>query len=287
MPRALSTQPEPYLLKWLDENEAIRAGKSGWAFPPKDYEKWAELIYRWVRHAVERYGKAEVESWYWELWNEPDIHYWAGTAEEYNKLYDFTVDAVKRALPTARMGGPHTTGPSVPRAAEFLRNFLEHCVSGKNYVTGETGSRIDYIGFHAKGRPALVDGHVRMGIQKQLNDISKGFEIVASFPELRHLPIIVGESDPEGCAACSARVYPRNAYRNGALYATYTAAVFGNIFELAERHGVNVRGAVTWAFEFEGQPYFDGFRTLSTNGVDKPVLNLLPLKAPVETGQLL
>ncbi len=102
---------------------------------------------------------------------------------------------------------------------------------------------------------------------------SEGFKIVASFPEWRGTPIILGESDPEGCAACSARTNPQNSYRNGPLYAVYTAEILKNIFFLANREHVNFMGAVTWAFEFEGQPYFEGFRTLATNGVDKPVLN--------------
>jgi xylan 1,4-beta-xylosidase len=68
-------------------------------------------------------------------------------------------------------------------------------------------------------------------------------------------------------------VYPQNAYRNGTLYASYTAAAMKALTDLAKRDGVNLEGQLTWAFEFEGQPYFEGFRTLATNGVDKPVLN--------------
>jgi xylan 1,4-beta-xylosidase len=96
---------------------------------------------------------------------------------------------------------------------------------------------------------------------------------VASFPEWRRTPIILGESDPEGCAACSARSNPQNSYRNGPLYAAYTAETLNNIIFLASREHITFLGAVTWAFEFEDQPYFEGFRTLATNGVDKPVLN--------------
>ena len=112
-----------------------------------------------------------------------------------------------------------------------------------------------------------------MGIAHQLAAIEKGFQIVASFPEFRRTPIILGESDPEGCAACSARTNPQNAYRNGPLYAAYTAETLNSILFLADRERINFQGAVTWAFEFEDQPYFEGFRTLATNGVDKPVLN--------------
>jgi len=113
-----------------------------------------------------------------------------------------------------------------------------------------------------------------MGIQYQLSDIDAGLRIVSSFPELRSKPIIIGESDPEGCAACPARFHPQNAYRNGTMYSSYTAASFPRKSELALRHNANLTGAVTWAFEFENQPWFDGFRDLATNGIEKPVLNV-------------
>jgi xylan 1,4-beta-xylosidase len=88
---------------------------------------------------------------------------------------------------------------------------------------------------------------------------------------LKGKPIIIGESDPEGCAACQG---PALAYRNGTMYASYTAASFAREHDLAEKYGVNLEGALTWAFEFEDQPYFAGFRSLASNGIDKPVLNV-------------
>jgi xylan 1,4-beta-xylosidase len=113
-----------------------------------------------------------------------------------------------------------------------------------------------------------------MGIAKEAQDVQRGFQIVRSFPTLKDLPIVLSEADPEGCAACSSRVYPQNAYRNGTLYPAYTGLMLKNIFDLADRERVNIAGMLTWAFEFEDQPYFDGFRTLATNGIDKPVLNV-------------
>jgi xylan 1,4-beta-xylosidase len=269
MPEALSTRPQPY-------QHTFPKGSiwTGWAYPPRDYAKWSELIYRWGRHEVEKYGSEEVASWYWEVWNEPDIGYWQGTPEEYFKLYDHAADGLKRALPAAKIGGPHVTGPNGARTQQFLRSFLEHCLRGKNYATGKTGSPLDYVGFHAKGAPRVVADHVQMGIHNQLSAISRGFEIVASFPELRDTPIIIGESDPEGCAACSARTNPQNGYRNGTMYSSYTAEQIARTYELADLYRVNLKGAVTWAFEFEDQPYFDGFRDLATNRIDKPVLNV-------------
>lgn len=272
MPEALSTNPEPYKHNWTPGGKSSIA--TGWAYPPKDYNKWAELVYQWVKHSVDRYGKKEVESWYWELWNEPNIEYWKGTPEEYFKLYDYTVDAVKRALPTAKIGGADVAGTGGRGGTKFLTDFLTHCVTGTNYVTGKVGTPIDLISFHAKGAPSLVNGVVRMNVGTQLRDIQKGFNIVASFPTLKNLPIIIGESDPEGCAACGMVTSPQNAYRNGTMYPSYTAASFARKYALADQIGINFKGAVTWAFEFEDQPWFYGFRDLATNGVDKPVLNV-------------
>ena len=268
MPEALSTHPQPYR-----HNFPQGPVFTGWAYPPKDYQKWAELVFRFVRHLRERYGDAEVKSWLWEVWNEPDIGYWQGTQDEFFKLYDYSVDAVLRALPEARVGGPDSTGPANPKAAEFLRSFLDHCAHHRNYVSQKTGSRLDFIAFHPKGSPKWQDGHVIMGLARQLASIQQGFKIVKSFPEWRDTPIILGESDPEGCAACSARGNPQNGYRNGALYAAYIAESLAATYTLAAQEQVHIMGAVSWSFEFEDQPYFEGFRELATNGVDKPVLN--------------
>jgi len=266
MPQALSVKPEPYQHEWrpgLPYNDVY----TGWAYPPKDYGKWAELVYQWVKHSVEKYGRAEVEKWYWEVWNEPNIGYWKGTPEEFHKLHDHAVAAVRRALPTARVGGPDTAGRDDP----FLRDFLEHCLRGTNHATGAKGTPIDFIAFHAKGQPRFLDDHVQMGIARQLQVIDMAMATIASFPELKKTPIVIGESDPEGCAACQG---PQLGYRNGTMYSSYTAASFARKHDLAAKHGVNLEGALTWAFEFEDQPYFAGFRALASNGVNLPVLNV-------------
>jgi xylan 1,4-beta-xylosidase len=268
MPEALSVHPEPYR-HHFPEGTIF----TGWAYPPKDYRAWADLVFEFVRHLRERYGDTEVKTWLWEVWNEPDIDYWKGTPEEYFKLYDYSVDAVLRALPGARVGGPDSTGPANPKAAEFLRKFLEHCAHGRNLFTGGTGTRLDFISFHPKGSPKWQGDHVEMGLARQLASIQEGFRIVASFPEWRRTPVVLGESDPEGCAACSARSNPQYGYRNGALYAVYEAEVLSDTYALARQQDIHLLGVVTWAFEFEGQPYFEGFRELATNGLDKPVLN--------------
>jgi xylan 1,4-beta-xylosidase len=271
MPKALSAHPEPYRHDF--PHIPVSDIYTGWAYPPKDYQKWSELVFQFVHHLRERYGDAETETWLWEVWNEPDIGYWKGTPEEYFKLYDFSAEAVLRALSGARIGGPDTTGPGNAKAADFLRAFLDHCAHQKNFANGRVGSRLDFISFHPKGSPKWQGDHVQMGISHQLASIEQGFKIVASFPEWRNTPIILGESDPEGCAACSAKDNPQNSYRNGPLYGAYTVDVLNHVLALARQEQINFLGSVTWAFEFEDQPYFAGFRELATNGLDKPVLN--------------
>src|ERR1700728_398578 len=175
MPKDLSVRPDLYPTTFdPDRPVPVAAGQS---YPPKDYNKWRNLVYEWVSHCVRRYGRVAVTQGYWEVWNEPNISYWHGTPEEYFKLYDYAVDGVRRALPTARVGGPEQAGGG----GKFLRAFLQHCIDGANEATGKTGSPIDFISFHAKGSPRFVDGHVRMGIGAQMNNIESGFATVAAF----------------------------------------------------------------------------------------------------------
>jgi xylan 1,4-beta-xylosidase len=282
MPEALSVKPEPYAIPKVTHGPPKQALTGGWTYPPKDYAKWEGLIEAWAKHCGERYGRAEAESWFWELWNEPNIAYWKGKPAEYNRLFDHTAAALKRSLPRARIGGPHVTGAADRGAEGFMRQFLEHCLRGTNAVTGKTGTPLDFVAFHAKGGTAWTNGHVRMNLGNHLRHIDRGFAIVASYPELKGKPVVIGESDPDGCAACAARYFPQNGYRNGAQYASYTAATFMRKLDLADRHGVNFAGAVTWAFEFEDQPWFEGFRVLATNGVVLPVFNAFRMFSRLE-----
>jgi xylan 1,4-beta-xylosidase len=277
MPEALSTGPAPY-------RHDFPRGEitTGWAWPPRDYDRWADLVEAWARHVRDRYGEAQVSGWIWEIWNEPDGLYWKGSVEDFCQLHDLAAEAIRRVLPRARVGGPHTCGPTSPKAAEFLQKFLNHCAHGTNYATGERGSRLDFIAFHAKGKPQLVDGHVRMGLARQLMDIEKGLAIVASFPEFRDTAVILGESDPEGCAACSTAMRPENAYRDGPLYGAYVVEALARTAELSAKSGIVIEGSVTWAFEFEGEPFFDGLRELATNGVNKAVFNAFRMMAMLE-----
>ncbi len=278
MPQALSTHPEPY-------RHTFPKGDifTGWTYPPKDEVKWSKLVLAYVTHLRERYG-SQTSTWLWEVWNEPDIGYWHGTPAEYDRLYDLTAAAIRQALPGAKIGGPEATGIHSGHSEDFLRQFLDHCAHGANAATGGVGAPLDFISYHPKGSPKFMGGHVTgapddrssspgwvvMSIGTQLRAVERGMQVIASYPEWKHTPIILGESDPEGCAACQGS---QEGYRNGPLYGVSVAEATLRTYELAREYGVNVEGAVTWAFEFEDQPTFAGFRSLATNGIDKPVLN--------------
>jgi xylan 1,4-beta-xylosidase len=241
--------------------------------PPKDYKMWGELVRKFTQHLVRRYGRRQVSTWYFEVWNEPDIVYWHGTPQEYFKLYDYAVAGVRAALPNAKVGGPASTGPASANAEAFLKGFLNHCLHDKSAADGKP-IPLDFISFHPKGQSIMADGHVRMIIGNELEAAQAGFRIVAKNSRFAHLPIILSEADPEGCAACSTKQNPAKAYRDGPLYASYTAAVIKALFELQDQEKVNLIAMLSWSFEFENKDYFEGFRTLSTNGIDKPILNL-------------
>jgi xylan 1,4-beta-xylosidase len=264
MPQALSTRPNPY------RNSSVTALDGGSFYPPTDYQKWQSLIREWALHTRDRYP--EADAWLWQLWNEPDIGYWKGTPAEFDRLYDFTEAAVHEVFPSSPLGGPETAS-----AGAFLTQFLTHCATGVNAVTGAIGTRLDLVTFHAKGGVAIVNGNVRMNLGNQLRLHQNGFNIVAGFPQYRQTPIIIGEADPDGCAACSTADVPANAYRNSTAYGAYEMAMMKRSLELEARTGVNLRALLTWAFTFVPEPWFSGFRELANNGIHKPVLNAFKL----------
>lgn len=266
MPQALSTRPDPY----QNSNPYVLDGGS--FHPPRDYDRWAALVTAWATHVKERYPGAE-SSWQWELWNEPDIGYWQGTFEEYARLYDYTEAALHAVFPGASLGGPAVARPE----GSFLTQFLEHCASGANAVSGQMGTRLDMVSFHAKGGVTLTDRQVQMNLGNQLRLHRAGFEAVAASAQFARTPIVISEADPDGCAACPATRARANAYRNSPAYGAYEVAMMKRTLDLAGELGVNLRGVLTWAFTYPGTPYFAGYRALATNGIHLPVLNAFQL----------
>jgi xylan 1,4-beta-xylosidase len=118
---------------------------------PKTYELWEELIRRLVSHLQDRYGKAEVEKWYFEVWNEPDLGgFFAGTQADYLELYEHTAKAIKSVSPTYRVGGPATS------AVKWIGDFLTYCDDHKLPV--------DFVSTHDYATTSVLD---EFGLKKQ------------------------------------------------------------------------------------------------------------------------
>ncbi len=255
--------------------------RTGWSYPPKDYNKWYDLIYNVVKHCVDRYGRDEVLTWYWELWNEPDITYWRGTLDEFLKLYDYTEAAVHAALPEARLGGPATTGP-LPgsKSLDYLEKFLDHCRNGINYYSGKKGTRLDYVTFHVKGGGFTFKINAPKetpSVKHFVEQVECGLDAVKKYG-YEDLEIVLSEADPDGWAAGGRFDNTNMNFRNTEYYATYVASSYNKIFEIARERNMDVR-PLAWAFLFPGERCFEGTRTFTTQGIDKPVFNLFRMYA--------
>ena len=263
----------------------------GWNCPPKDYAKWHDLVLNLVRHCLERYGLTEVKSWYWELWNEPDLdYYWRGTLEEFNKLYDYTAAAVKAACPEARVGGPGTTNPKLGgKSGEYLDAFLAHCANGTNAVTGQTGTAVDFVSFHVKGGGYKADPKHRKqkppSVKQILRDVQTGYDIICKYPAFKNLECVLTEIDPDGWAGGGAWDNANLNFRNTEYYASFVATAFDKVSTFAKRAGWDLR-LLSWAFLFVGERCFEGTRTFSTQGIDKAILNLFRMYAQMGAQQV-
>ncbi len=113
--------------------------------PPKDWDKWDPLITAFIKHLVERYGIDEVARWYFEVWNEPNIDFWAGEPKQatYWQLYDHTARAIKKVNTRLRVGGPTTA------QAAWVDVFIEHCA--RNNVP------LDFVSTHVYGNDRSQD----------------------------------------------------------------------------------------------------------------------------------
>lgn len=250
----------------------------GWCQPPKDYHKWYDLIYNLILHLKKRYGETELKTWYFEMWNEPDIFYWRGTKDEFCKLYDYTEAAIHTAMPQARFGGPATCGmrKKDDRASLFLRYFLDHITNGVNYYTGEKGTRIDFTTFHTKGGGFVADTLVKKqlpSVQEFLANVETQASIIKEFG-YEKLECVLSEADPDGWAAGGRYDNANLNFRNTNYYASYVISSYKNLYDLAEKLEMDIR-PLAWAFMFEAERCFEGTRTFSTQGIDKAVLNLL------------
>jgi len=154
-------------------------------------ELWKRLARDLGRHLIDRYGRDDVRTWYFEVWNEPDN--WS--LEELCNYYDACSEGFKEVDPKLRWGGPGTWNTLF----DLFKGLLKHCESGKNYFTGETGTRMDFISTHEKGikRSDDYDGHpdIKEWIDRQIATIEY---IRESHPKFAKTLFVNDECDPKG-----------------------------------------------------------------------------------------
>ena len=159
--------------------DLVRNDQGALANAPADLTEYRLLITRAVKHFERRYGQTEVRTWYLEAWSNPDeATSWAGSPEQFYQLYDHLAAAVFAADSKLRVGGP-----GVGDDLEFLRGFLQHCVSGENAVTGKRGTKLDFISRRQYGS-ALANAQRQDRMAAMLSD---------DFPELKETELIVTE----------------------------------------------------------------------------------------------
>jgi xylan 1,4-beta-xylosidase len=221
--------------------------------PPKDYAKWDDLIRHFAQHLVDRYGVAEVSQWYFEVWNEPNIDFWAGNPKQatYFELYDHTARALKSVSPLLRVGGPSTA------AADWIEPFLAH-VSQQNVP-------IDFVSSHGYGDDTVqnlfhTDEQIPMN-QRVCRAIRKVHDQIRA-SRRPQLPLFWTEWNVPSYGDLGARdsiyIGPALAYditQCDALVAMMSYWTFDDVFE---------EGGVP------EDPFHNGFGLIAVGGIKKP-----------------
>ncbi len=151
---------------------------------PEQMHQFRELVKNLAIHFIDRYGRDEVRTWYFETSNEPNLkNYWPLDLQDFLNYYDACSEGLKDADPALRFGGPATAGAP---GNEYFTGLLSHCNSGTNYFTGKKGVRIDFISYHLKNRVRYM-----ISQEKNVYDL-----IMKDYPGLMNVPLVNDEADP-------------------------------------------------------------------------------------------
>jgi xylan 1,4-beta-xylosidase len=242
--------------------EALASGKQtifwwrGNVTPPKDYKKWEEFIRQLALHFTERYGADEVKTWYFEVWNEPNLTpgFWTGTQEEYFKLYQYSANGIKSVNRKYRVGGPATAG------AAWEVELINFC---KN-----NNLPLDFISTHAYGvKQGFLDEFGQTGTVLDSNPMSLSIDVLNSRKE------IAGSSMPNlelHYTEWSSSYTPADP-----IHDSYHEAAY--ILDKIKRVGDAANSMSYWVFTdiFEEPgprftPFHGGFGLLNYQAINKP-----------------
>jgi xylan 1,4-beta-xylosidase len=226
--------------------------------PPKDYDKWADLIRNLVQHFTERYGAEEVKTWYFEVWNEPNLApngFWSGTQDDYFKLYQYSVKAVKSVNPAYLVGGPGTAG------AAWETEMIDFCV--KNNLP------IDFISTHSYGvKQGYLDEYGNSGTVLDKNPMSVSGDVLQSRKEISNSPMPNLELHYTEWSASYTPFDP--------IHDSYHEASY--VLQKLKQVGDAANSMSYWVFTdiFEESaprftPFHGGFGMLTIQGINKPV----------------
>ena len=246
MPKKLASNQNALHAFWYKQNVS----------PPKDYAKWDEMITQFTKHLVERYGIDEVSKWYFEVWNEPNLDFWAGDPRQatYFELYDHTARDIKQVNPKLRVGGPATA------QAAWADAFIHHCVEGKIPV--------DFVSSHVYGNDKSEDV---FGTHEQIPRDRMVCRAVAKvhdqikFSAMPNLPLIWSEfnasymNEPNVTDATYMGPWLADTIRQcDGLVDEMSYWTFSDVFE---------EGGVV------KRPFYGGYGLIAAGGIPKPAFN--------------
>lgn len=224
--------------------------------PPTSYEKWAGLVKATLNHLIERYGREEVITWPVEVWNEPNIGFWAGTMEEYFTLYDYSARAVKEVDPRIQVGGPVICGVETEK---WLRAFFEFCI--------ESGAPLDFVSRHCytANQPTLRGHYIYHTLNEptyMIEELKETRAIMADYPQIADLPLHITEFNSSYVPVCPVH--------DTDFHAAYIARILSEAGEYADSYSY-------WTFSdvFEEQDvpkavFHGGFGLVALNSIKKP-----------------
>ncbi len=224
--------------------------------PPSSYEKWAELIFATIRHLIDRYGEEEVSTWPVEVWNEPNIPFWAGSMEEYFKLYDYSAKAVKKACPEMKVGGPAICGVETEK---WLRGFFEHCVNND--------SPLDFITRHCyTGNPTTKRGHYIYHTfakpTRMIDELKETRSIMADYPKIADMPLHITEFNSSYVPICPVH--------DTVFNAAYIARILSEAGEYADSYSYWTFSDVFEEMDVPKSVFHGGFGLVAMNSIKKP-----------------
>jgi len=268
--------PEP--LRAAPSEQANDEGFRSTYRGPKDWNKWRNLLRAFTKNLVDTFGRKEVRSWYFEVWNEPDS--WPrDDIDTFYKMYDVFVDAVKSVDPKLRVGGPACYHEA------FLRDFLEHVTHGRNFVTGKQGTPIDFISYHLYAlsgswlnRKPQIPPRV-VTFTRSLLWIQR---LLRTFPELKGTEFHLNEWGLSSHFSKTVDRFPELVFRNNEESALFLIKLVDCLYALRDNYDFEVSLLGYWGFAWEADlgVFFRGNRSLMTAGnVPKPIQTAFELLA--------